>query len=84
MRDDDVRSSCFAALDVLLAKHGPDVPYAALAQGFNYRGRKIPFLNRAFGIYRAADAQRGPAALSLNSSFSQRRYQDEETPDGVI
>ena len=25
MRDDDVRSSCFAALDVLLAKHGPDV-----------------------------------------------------------
>ena len=84
MRDDDVRSSCFAALDVLLAKHGPDVPYVALAQGFNYRGRKIPFLNRAFGIYRAADAQRGPAALSLNSSFSQRRYQDEETPDGVI
>ena len=84
MRDDDVRSSCFAALDVLLAKHGPDVPYAVLAQGFNFRGRRIPFLNRAYGIYRAAEAQRGPAALSLNSSFSQQRYKDEETPDGVI
>lgn len=84
MRDDDVRSSCFAALDVLLAKHGPDVPYAALAEGFNFRGRRIPFLNRAYGIYRAAEAQRGPAALSLNSSFSQQRYKDEETPDGVI
>jgi putative restriction endonuclease len=84
MRDDDVRSSCFASLDVLLAKHGPDVPYAALAEGFNFRGRRIPFLNRAYGIYRAAGAQRGPAALTLNSSYAQRRYQDEETPDGVV
>ena len=83
-RDDDVRSSCFASLDVLLAKHGPDVPYAALAEGFNFRGKRIPFLNRAYGIYRAAGAQRGPAALSLNSSYAQRRYQDEETPDGVV
>jgi putative restriction endonuclease len=84
VRDDDVRSSCFAALDVLQAKWGPDVPYGALLEGFNFRGRKVPFLNRAYGIYRAADAQRGPAALSVNSSFRQDRYQDEQTPDGVL
>lgn len=84
MRDDDVRSSCFAALDVLQAKWGPDVPYGALLEGFNFRGRKVPFLNRAFGIYRAAAAQRGPAALSVNSSFRQDRYQDEQTADGVL
>jgi putative restriction endonuclease len=84
VRDDDVRSSCFAALDVLQAKWGPDVPYGALLEGFNFRGRKVPFLNRAFGIYRAAEAQRGPAALSVNSSFRQDRYQDEQTPDGVL
>jgi len=84
MRDDDVRSSCFAALDVLQAKWGPDVPYAALAEGFNFRGRRVPFLNRAYGIYRAADAQRGPAALSVNSSYKQDRYRDEQTPDGVL
>lgn len=83
-RDDDVRAACFAALDVLQAKWGTDVPYAALAQGFNFRGRKIPFLNRVYGIYRAADAQRGQAALSVNSSFSQERYHDEETPDGIL
>ena len=58
MRDDDVRSACFAALDVLQAKWGADVPYAALSVGFNFRGRRVPFLNRAYGIYRAADAQR--------------------------
>ena len=84
MRDDDVRSACFAALDVLQAKWGADVPYTALADGFNFRGRRVPFLNRAYGIYRAADAQRGPAALSVNSSPKQIRYQDEQTPDGVL
>ena len=84
MRDDDVRSACFAALDVLQAKWGADVPYAGLREGFNFRGRKVPFLNRAYGIYRAAGVQRGPAALSVNSSYKQDRYLDEQTPDGVL
>jgi putative restriction endonuclease len=83
VRDDDVRSSCFAALDVLQAQHGPELPYAVLARGFSFRGRDVPFLNRAFGIYRAA-VQRGPAALSINSAFAQKRYQDEGTEDGVL
>src|SRR3990170_3007999 len=84
MRDDDVRASCFAALDVLQAKWGVDIPYSALVQGFSFRGRRVPFLNRGYGIYRAAEAQRGPAALSVNSSPKQIRYQDEQTPDGVL
>ena len=84
MRDDDVRSACFAALDVLQAKWGADVPYAALAEGFNFRGGRVPFFNRAYGIYRAAGVQRGPAALSVASSYKQNRYRDEQTPDGVL
>jgi putative restriction endonuclease len=81
MRDDDVRSSCFAALDVLLAKHGPDVPYTdGLDVGFAFRGRRVPFLNYQKGIYRAA-VQQGPAALSVNTSFKSP-YGDRETPDG--
>lgn len=83
VRDDDVRSSCFAALDVLCAKHGPDVPYAGgLDQGFAFRGRRVPFLNYQKGIYRAA-TQRGPAALSVNTSF-RSPYDDEETADGFF
>jgi putative restriction endonuclease len=78
-----VRSACFAALDVLQAKWGPDVPYSALTEGFAFRGRRVPFLNRAYGIYRAR-AQRGQAALSLNSSFLQQRYQDEQSPTGIV
>ena len=84
MRDDDVRSACFAALDVLQAKWGADVPYEALREGFNFRGRRVPFLSRGFGIYRSREAQRGPAALSVNSSFKQDRYRDEQTPEGVL
>ncbi len=83
MRDDDVRSSCFASLDVLCAKFGEDVPYKeGLGVGFPFRGQRVPFLSPQKGIFRAA-AQRGPAALSINTSYKSP-YGDEETPDGVL
>ena len=83
MRDDDVRSSCFASLDVLCAKFGEDVPYKdGLDAGFPFRGRRVPFLSYMKGIHRAA-AQRGPAALSIVTSWSSP-YEDEETNEGVL
>jgi len=83
VQDDDIRSSCFAALDVLCAKHGIEVPYAGgLDQGFAFRGRRVPFLNYQKGIYRAR-AQQGPAALSVNTSY-RSPYDDEATPDGFV
>ena len=78
-RDDDVRSSCFAALDVLCAKHGIEVPYdGGLDQGFNFRGDRVPFLNQQKGIFRAR-AQRGLAALSVQTS-AKCPYADAMTP----
>ena len=83
MRDEDVRSSCFASLDVLCAKFGDDVPYRdGLDAGFAFRGTRLPFLTPYKGIYRAR-AQSGPAALSINTSF-ESPYADEETLDGVL
>jgi putative restriction endonuclease len=83
VRDDDVRSSCFASLDVLCAKFGEDVPYkAGLDSGFPFRGRRVPFLSYMKGIHRAA-AQRGPAALSILTSASSP-YGDTETEEGVL
>ena len=83
MRDDDVRSSCFASLDVLCAKFGEDLPYVGgLDVGFPFRGQRVPFLSYMKGIYRAR-AQRGPAALSINTSSSSP-YEDRETEDGVL
>lgn len=83
MRDDDVRSSCFASLDVLCAKFGEDAPYKdGLDEGFPFRGRRVPFLSYMKGIHRAA-AQRGPAALSILTSW-RSPYGDTETDDGVL
>jgi hypothetical protein len=68
-RDDDVRASCFGALDVLRAQYGAEIPYrGGLDQGFAFWGQpRVPFLNFQKGIYRAR-AQRGPAALSVQTS----------------
>jgi putative restriction endonuclease len=80
-RDDDVRSSCFASLDVLCATFGEDVPYRdGLDRGFPFRGNRVPFLSPQKGIFKAA-AQRGPAALSINTS-SKSPYDDEEIAEG--
>lgn len=83
-RDEDVRTACFLALDVLRAQFaGAEIPYkAGLDQGFAFRGRRVPFLNLQKGIYRAA-AQRGPAALSIQTS-AKTPYDDEATEDGFL
>ncbi len=83
MRDDDLRSSCFAWLDVLCARFGEDVPVRdGLAQGFPFRGRRVPFLSTQKGIFRAA-AQRGPAALAIQTS-TKSPYDDEPAENGFL
>jgi putative restriction endonuclease len=82
-RDEDVRTACFLALDVLRAEHGDELPYrGVLERGFSFRGRRVPFLNPQKGIHHAA-AQRGPAALSVQTS-ARTPYADEETTDGFL
>lgn len=79
-RDEDVRTACFARLELLRAQYGVDVPYeGALKEGFPFRGRRVPFLNRQKGIHRAA-AQRGQAALSILTSV-RSPYGDTVTPN---
>jgi len=72
-----------ARLSLLVAEFGEDIPYAgALANGFPFRGRRVPFLNYQKGIYRAA-VQTGPAALSIQTS-SKSPYDDEVVADGFL
>jgi putative restriction endonuclease len=82
-RDEDVRTSCFSRLAVLQAQHGEELPYTGvLREGFPFRGRRVPFLNYQKGIYRAG-VQRGPAALSIQTS-AKSPYADVETADGFF
>ena len=70
-----------AHLSVLVAEFGEDVPYTGgLARGFPFRGKRVPFLNRQKGIYRAA-VQEGPAALAIQTS-AKSPYDDEILADG--
>jgi putative restriction endonuclease len=83
VRDDDVRSSCFASLDVLCARFGDEIPYRdGLDAGFAFRGRRVPFLSTQKGIFRAA-AQTGPAAVSIQTSWKSP-YGDSETDAGYL
>ena len=80
-RDEHLRAACFASLDVLEATFGEDIPYrGGLDRGFSYLGGRVPFLSPQKGIYRAA-AQRGQAALSVNTSASSP-YPDAVLEDG--
>ena len=83
MRDDDVRASCFASLDVLGARFGEELPYrGGLDAGFAFRGRRVPFLSTQKGIFRAA-VQTGPAALAIQTSWKSP-YGDAETDLGYL
>ena len=68
---------------MLQAQYGDELPYTSvLSEGFPFRGRRVPFLNYQKGIYRAA-VQRGPAALSIQTS-ARSPYADEETDEGFF
>jgi putative restriction endonuclease len=83
VRDDELRSSCFASLDVLSARFGEELPYpGGLASGFAFRGHRVPFLSTQKGIFRAA-AQSGPAALSIQTSWKSP-YGDAEVETGYL
>ncbi len=70
-------------LAILCAQFGADVPYrAGLDAGFSFRGKRVPYLSPQKGIFRAA-VQRGPAALSIQTSAN-TPYRDVETPDGFL
>jgi putative restriction endonuclease len=67
----------------LCARFGEELPYpGGLKEGFAFRGNRVPFLSTQKGIYRAA-AQRGPAALSVQTSW-RSPYGDAEVETGYL
>jgi hypothetical protein len=83
VRDDDVRTSCFAQLSILWAEFGEDVPHrGGLNRGFAFRGQRVPYLSPQKGIFRAA-VQRGPAALPIQTSANSP-YRDVESPRNAL
>lgn len=81
--DAALRNACFRALSRLTSIHPRDIPYrGGLDNGFEFEGRRIPFLTPYKGIFRSR-LQSGPAALSINTS-TRSPYRDRATADGWI
>lgn len=84
MRDEALRIACFSRLAILEAQFGEELPYrGGLQHGFPFQGERVPFLSPQKGIFRAR-RQRGPAALSITTSFSGGPYADVETDEGFV
>lgn len=83
MRDDELRATCFLALDAMRAQLGEELPYrGGLDRRFRFRRSEVPFLSTQKGIFRAA-VQTGPAALAVQTS-ARSPYRDAETEDGFV
>ena len=81
--DEALRNACFTELRRLTRLHTHDIPYrGVLERGFSHDGRPVPFLTPYKGIFRAR-VQRGPAALSINTS-TRSPYRDRATADGWV
>lgn len=81
-----IRSAAFDAIRRLVALHGDELPWSAIAKGFKYRGEKIYFIGRARGIFRPRQ-MRG-AALSIKTTVPREgreaRYDDLSSDDGFF
>jgi putative restriction endonuclease len=71
----------------LVAQHGPALPWVVLKEGFEYRGQKLLFANRARGIFKPATMP-GNAPLSVKTTVPKSgrtaRYEDLAADDGFI
>jgi putative restriction endonuclease len=82
-RDESLRVACFAALDVLRAELGDELPLrGGLDRGVAFQGTRVPFFSHMKGIFRAG-VQRGPAALAVQTS-SKSPYADAAVDDGFL
>ena len=82
MRDDDVRSSCFASLDVLVAQHGGDVPYRAgsIRDFLSRESRAVPQPPER-DLPGCRPARAGGA---LDRHFVQVALRRAEVPEGIL
>ncbi len=70
-RDDDVRAACIAALQVLRAQFGVEIPYVGgLDRGFAFRGSRVPFLNRQKGIAHIVGDAESPGEPTVSNGLS--------------
>lgn len=84
MSDDQVRLAAFDRLSMLCQVFGDDIPWAAIADGFFVGNEKVLFANKAVGIFKPRQMNRG--LLSIKTTMPRKGriniYADRESSDG--
>jgi putative restriction endonuclease len=80
--DHDLRVAAVSAARELMETHDDLVPLDVLRRGFAFEGERVSFGSFQKGIHRSR-LQRGPAALTLTTSFRDP-YADEFDPAGAF
>ena len=75
----EIRNAALFAVQRLWYRHGDSVPFAAIQEGFEFEGERIPFQSRFEGVYKPAIMHDGALSLrsTLASSYSDERISDD-------
>lgn len=84
MTDIAIRLAAFERLTLLCKVYGDDIPWAAIADGFDLSGEKILFANKAVGIFKPKQMKRGVLSIKTTKPRAGRVniYNDQEDQDG--
>jgi len=84
--DAPIRSAALEAVERLIARHGPTLPWSAIDAGFEWEGQRICLASKACGIFRPKEMRGG--ALSVRTSEPrkgrEKRYEDSPLEDEVF
>lgn len=84
MSDEQLRIAAFNRLQVLCQVYGDEIPWSAIAAGFECGGDSVLFANRAVGIFKPRQLHRGPLSIKTTMPRAGRVniYDDAEGVDG--
>lgn len=88
MRDHDaeLRAAALTAMQRIVTRHGPILPWNLIAEGFDFRGERVLFANRARGIFRPK--RLAGAALSIKTTVPRdgrvARYDDLASDEAFV
>ncbi len=84
--DLEIRLAAFDGLRTLVRRYGEILPWEVIAEGFQFRGERVLFANRARGIFRPKQMVAG--ALSIKSTIPKAgrvaRYDDLTVEGGFV
>lgn len=78
-----VRELAFRKLRALVLVHGEELPWTALQAGFDFNGRRVPFVSQP-GIFKPAVLDLPLSIRTAPPSDGPPPYRDERDPEGAL